>query len=437
MPIDDQQVWPIGTDRDASGVLRIGGVRLPDLVAEYGSPLYVYDERTIRESIRSWKSAIEHALPVGDVVYAGKAFLAKALIEILVDEGCGLDVVSGGELGFALACGMPANRITLHGNNKQPDELRMAVDAGIGTIIVDNLDDVEILSGIVPAGKSVDVALRVNPGVDVHTHRKISTGVADSKFGLPIADGQAEACIARIMSAGGLRLVGYHAHIGSQLFDTDASGEAIRDIVRFAADMQERHGAAFEWMSPGGGFGIGYMPGDAPPSADAWVDVLAKSLICSCAEQNLRLPAVTLEPGRSVIGRSGVAVYTVGSRKVLPGIRTYVSVDGGMADNIRPTLYEARYHAAVANRDGEGDSTERATIAGKYCESGDILIDGITLPQLRRGDLLALPAAGAYCLAMASNYNMSFRPAIAMVRDGNARLIRRRETLDDLLQLDA
>lgn len=429
-------VWPLGAGRNAAGELMVGGVSVVDIAREYGTPVYIYDEHTLRTSMRAVRDAFAAAYPSSRVVYAGKAFLAKALVEILVEEGLGLDAVSGGELFVGLASGMPPERMSLHGNNKGMDELRLAVDAGIGKIIVDNFDEIEMLAGATEGREEpVTVLLRVNPGVDVHTHKKISTGIADSKFGLPIADGQAARAVAQLATSPGFHLAGYHAHIGSQLFEPDAYVDAIDEMIQFAAEMRAAHGVEMEQLSPGGGFGIAYLDTDDPPAMTQWAETLARAVSEGCERHGLPLPIVTVEPGRSIVGRAGVAFYEVGTRKEIPGVRTYVSVDGGMADNIRPTLYEAVYTAGLANREGDGD-TEEVTIAGKYCESGDILIEGITLPVLRRGDLLAIPAAGAYSLAMASNYNVSRRPAVVLVADGQARVIRKRETYEDLLRLD-
>ena len=430
------EVWPLGTGRNADGELTIGGVSVVEIAREHGTPVYVYDEGTLRTSMRSVRDAFATALPGSRVVYAGKAFLARAIVEMLVEEGLGLDAVSSGELFVGLQSGMPPERMSLHGNNKSRAELQMAIDAGIGKIIVDNFDEIAMLGELCGGLQTpMGVLLRVNPGVDVHTHRKISTGIADSKFGLPIADGQAARAVRQLSQIPGIHLAGYHAHIGSQLFEPDAYVDAIDEMLRFAAEMRDELGVRLEHFSPGGGFGIAYVDADDPPAMKRWAETLASAVTQGCERHGLPLPIVTLEPGRVIVGRAGVAVYEVGSRKEIPGVRTYVSVDGGMADNIRPTLYEAVYTAGLANREGDG-ATEEVTIAGKYCESGDILIEGITLPVLRQGDLLAIPAAGAYSLAMASNYNMSLRPAIVMVSEGQARVIRRRESFEDLLRLD-
>ena len=429
-------MWPVTTRRNANGAMEVGGVSLIDIATEFGTPVYVYDERTLRQAARAYRDAFAAAYPKSRIVYAGKAFLTTAIVQILHDEGLGLDVVSGGELAVGLRSGLPPDEITFHGNNKSRQELREALDAGIGLIIVDNEHDIDLLAPLV-TGRAVPirVMLRINPGVDVHTHRKISTGLADSKFGLPVSSGQAEAGVARLAGTPGLDLVGYHAHVGSQLFDPDATVAAIDALLAFAAAMRERHGVEPRHLSPGGGFGIAYVESDRPPGPEVWAAILADAVRAGCDRYSLPLPTLTIEPGRAIIGPAGVALYTVGSIKELPGIRTYVAVDGGMADNIRPSLYDAVYTVEIANREAVGIASN-VTIAGKYCETGDVLVEHVDLPPLVPGDLLALPAAGAYCLSMASNYNMALKPAVVLVHGGSARLIRLRETYDDLLRGD-
>lgn len=430
-------VWPHGTARNSAGEITIEGVSLVQLVQEYGTPLYVYSETTLRTAMRAWKQAMEQRLPGSRVVYAGKAYLCTTIGRILAEEGLGLDCVSDGELFVGLNSGIKPEYLSLHGNNKGSNELELAVEAGIGKIIIDNFDEIEQLAEMVEDRETpMTVLLRLNPGVDVHTHKKISTGMADSKFGLPIADGQAEKAVARIVTIPGLHLAGYHAHVGSQLFDAEAHTAAIADMIAFAARMKQAHGVELEMFSPGGGFGIGYLDADQPIDPVSWANTLGDAIEAACREHGLEVPVVIIEPGRAIAGPAGVAVYSIGSRKELPGIRTYVSVDGGMADNIRPALYDASYTAEIASRESEGPM-ETVTIAGKYCESGDILIDRVELPSPQLGDLLAVPATGAYCLAMASNYNMSLKPAVVMVHDGTARLMRRRESFADLIRLDA
>jgi diaminopimelate decarboxylase len=426
-------LWPLTTDRDGEGGLNIGGVSAVDLAERFGTPLYVFDETTLRSRARSAVAAFTRAYPGSRVRYAGKALLSIPIVQILHEEGLGLDVVSGGELYAGMRAGVPAADVTFHGNNKSERELREAIAAGVGLIAVDNHFELETLTHLTGQhSTTVPVLLRLNPGVDVHTHDKIKTGVIDSKFGFPIWSGDAASAVESAVASPGLDLVGYHAHLGSQLFDAGAMQVAIETMVEFAADMRERHGVSPREISPGGGFGIAYAEGEPEAAFEAWADVVGTALTEACTRYGLPLPELAVEPGRSIVGPAAVALYRVGAIKDIPGVRRYVAVDGGMADNIRPSLYGARYTAAVANR-GESGSRERVTVAGKFCESGDILIEDIELPPLVPGDLLAVPAAGAYCLAMASNYNHALRPAVVLVKDGDARLIRRRETYEDLV----
>ncbi|MGC4190851.1 MAG: diaminopimelate decarboxylase [Thermomicrobiales bacterium] len=436
VPLTTPSVWPVTTTRADDGSLVIGGVPMPEIARTYGTPVYIYDEATLRENARTFRDAFAAAYPRSRVVFAGKAFLNGSLLRILHEEGLGLDVVSGGELFVGLHAGIPAAEMSLHGNNKSHDELAQAIEAGISKIVVDNLHELDLLADLTAGLASPQtILLRLNPGVDVHTHAKISTGIADSKFGFPIANGQAAEAVRKALAIPGVRLAGYHAHVGSQLFEAQATLDAIADILAFAAAMQRDHGVTMDHLSPGGGFGIAYERTDAPLPTGQWAQAIAEAIRAGCALHDLPLPIVTIEPGRAIVGPAGVALYTVGGEKRLPGIRTYVSVDGGMADNIRPALYNAVYTAALANRKG-GKERETVTIAGKYCESGDLLIEGIDLPPLHPGDLLAIPAAGAYCLAMASNYNCALRPAVVLAGQGEHHLIRRRETFDDLIRND-
>lgn len=409
---------------------------LPTIAKECGTPVYIYDERTLRRTAQSYRDAFLVAYPRSCVVYAAKAFTAPAIIAMFREEGLGIDVVSGGELYLALRAGMPASDISFHGNNKSAQELREAIDAGVGKIVIDNHHEIDLLESIVhDLSLPIEVMLRINPGVDVHTHKKISTGLADSKFGLPVASDQALAAVERIGAIPNLDLVGYHAHVGSQLFEPDATIASIGELLTFAKAMRDLHGMEMRHLSPGGGFGIAYVDADAPLQPDTWAKVVSRAVIEGCAERGLSLPTLTVEPGRALVGPAGVALYTVGALKELPGIRTYASVDGGMADNIRPAMYEATYSARIANRRASGPR-QAVTIAGKYCESGDVLIEHVSMPRLSSGDLLAIPAAGAYCLAMASNYNCALRPPVVVVKDGSTRVIRRRETYADLTHCD-
>jgi len=431
-------IWPIGTNRNSAGEMCIGSVSVVDIARQYRTPTYVYDVTTLRTTARRFREAFANTYPASRVVYAGKAFLTTALIRLLRDEGLGLDVVSGGELYLGLSAGMPPSEISLHGNNKSRQELTEAITAGIGTIVIDNDYEIDLLAELTrDRKKPLTVLLRLNPGVDVHTHEKISTGMADSKFGLPIINGHAAGAVARIAAIPTLHLAGYHAHVGSQLFDSQATIDAIEELLGFADAMRAGLGIELEHLSPGGGFGIAYETSYHPLSPERWALTIGDAVRNGCLDRGVPLPMLTVEPGRAIVGPAGVALYEVGSSKPLPGIRTFVSVDGGMADNIRPSLYGARYSTAIANRlPDDREDAQTVTIAGKYCESGDILIENIALPALKAGDLLAIPAAGAYCLAMASNYNLALKPAVVFVEDGNHRLVRRRETYADLLRLD-
>lgn len=426
-------LWPMTAERAADGALSIGGIALADLASEFGTPLYIYDVETIRAQCKRYTGAFDSAYPQARVVYAGKAWMSLALLEIIAAEGLSLDVVSAGELALALACDFPPDRINFHGNNKTPDELRMALDAGIACIIIDNFDEIDLLARLTADRTTPqDVLLRLNPGIDVHTHDYRKTGIPDSKFGLGIATGDAERAVRQIIEVEGLRLRGYHAHVGSQIFEIEPFVDTVDAIFAFAADMRDRYRIVPDEMSPGGGYGIAYEPGDPEPRIEAYAGAVAAATIAAAERYDLPNPTLTIEPGRSIVGMAGVAVYTIGSRKIIPGVRTYVSVDGGMADNIRPALYGAGYTAELVARPTAGE-LETFTIAGKYCESGDVLIERVELPPFEFGDLLAVPSAGAYCLAMASNYNLALRPAVVFVENGQARIVQRRETYDDLL----
>lgn len=417
--------------------MRIGGVALTELVREFGTPLYVYDEATLRGRARQIRDTFAAAYPRSRVVYAGKAGISPAIVGILAEEGLGLDVVSGGEIYAGLQSGMAPHRMVFHGNNKGRAELREALLADVGLIAVDSLHEIDVLAEVAcELGRRPEVVLRLNPGVDPHTHHKMRTGATDSKFGFPIWDGQAAEAAARVARSPLLRLAGYHAHVGSQIFDAHLVAQTVGEMMTFATAVYREHGVAPRVIIPGGGFGVADDASGADVSIADWAQAAARVLAETASGGGFDPPELVVEPGRAIVGPAGVSVYEVGSRKVISGSRTYVSVDGGMSDNIRPSLYGARYSADLVNRDSAGQPRETVTIAGKYCESGDVLIDGISLPALRAGDLLALPMTGAYCLAMASNYNLAPRPAVVLVNDGTWRLIRRRETYADMLQCE-
>ena len=407
-----------------------------ELASRFGTPLYVFDEETLRQNCRQFREAFASRYPQSQVLYASKAFINPALARIMASEGLGLDVVSGGELAVARSVEFPARNIYFHGNNKTRSELEQAVQYGIGRVVVDGFNELSLLNDV--AGKRGAVQgtlLRVNPGVDPHTHAHIATGVVDSKFGFPLRDGQAEEAVRQAICLPNLNLVGLHCHVGSQIFEVEPYVEAIQVMLSFAAELRRRHGFELMEFSPGGGFAVQYLAGLPAPPVAKYAEAITSNVLSLCKELDITPPRLVVEPGRGIVGRAGVALYSVGSIKDIPGVRKYVSVDGGMGDNIRPALYEARYEAVLANRAGE-PAVERVTVAGRFCESSDVLVRDVMLPRVQVGDIVAIPVSGAYAPAMASNYNAVPRPAIVMVNDGEARLIRRRETYEDLMSRD-
>jgi diaminopimelate decarboxylase len=413
--------------------LELGGCDAVELARRFGTPLYVYDEDTIRARCREYRAAIEAVYLDALVLYASKAHSAPMMLQILQQEGLGLDVVSGGELFTALSVGFPVDRIYFHGNNKSPDELAMALDNQVGRVVVDSFHELELLDGLArERGQRQPILLRLSPGVEAHTHDFRKTGILDSKFGFPISTGQAEQAVERATRAQALDLLGYHCHIGSQIFELEPYVEATEIAFAFASRMREKFGVDVREYSPGGGWGVAYTDDDDPWPIGEIVGQVGHALQQASARHGLGSPRMVIEPGRSIVAQAGVALYTVGAIKQIPNVRTYVSVDGGMADNIRPAIYGARYEALVANK-ADSPRTETVTIAGKYCESGDLLIKDVSLPPLESGDVLAVPASGAYNLAMASNYNQALKPAVVLVKDGQVRLMRRRQTFEELL----
>jgi diaminopimelate decarboxylase len=351
-----------------------------------------------------------------------------------MEEGLGLDVVSGGELAIAKSVGFPMERVYFHGNNKSRQELELAVGWRVGRIVADNFFELSLLDDVASrAGVKQEILLRLNPGVDPHTHAHIATGVIESKFGFPMS--QAEEAIARAMSSPFFELKGLHFHIGSQIFEFSPYRQATEIVLPFAAEMKSKYGFKLQEFSPGGGLAIQYTEDSPAPTIAEFADVIASTLILESEKLDLEPPRLVVEPGRSIVGPAGVALYRVGATKESAGGRKYVSVDGGMADNIRPALYDSKYRAVVANK-VEDEDLERITIAGRFCESGDVLIEDIDLPKLEPGDIIAIPGSGAYCLPLASNYNASLKPAIVLVKDGKARLIRRRQSYEDLMSHD-
>ena len=408
----------IGTDDSLS----IGGVRVAELAAQYGTPLFVYDEDHLRARCR----AAVNAFGVGNVVYATKAFICGAMARLAHEEGLLLDVATGGELHTVLHVGVPASSCVLHGNNKSLDELRMAIAAGIDHIVVDSFDEIDRIEKLHADGLPVvRIQLRITPGVHVHTHEYVSTGQDDSKFGFNLNNGDAHKAIARAQSSAAVDLIGIHCHIGSNVFAVDNFAEASKVMVDLFSTLN------LSELTLGGGLGVAYTENEEAPSIEQWAEVLQRATQSLPAGSN-----VSVEPGRSIVASAGVTVYTVGTVKPVDGIRTYISVDGGMSDNPRPVLYGSGYEAFDPAR-MSADRSESARIVGKHCESGDILVESAAVaPNVSVGDLLVMPVTGAYGYSMASNYNKVMRPAVVFVSEGESRLVVRRETYDDLVRLD-
>jgi diaminopimelate decarboxylase len=433
--VPQAKVFPISTQVNDRDHLVIGGCDLVDLVAEFGSPLYVYDEATLKAQAEAFTTAFQSRHPQSKVLYASKAFINIGLARMLSAQGLGFDIVSGGELAILRAAGVPAADVYFHGNNKTPQELRDAVDWGIGQIVVDSFYELDLLNKLSgEAGRKQTVLVRVSPSIDPHTHLLTTTGVLDSKFGFPIETGQAKEAITLALASEHLDLKGIHFHLGSPIFELEPYEEAVTRVLTFASEMRGI-GLDMQEFSPGGGYAIAYTEDDEPPPPSAYAEVIVKALKDGCAQYNMPEPTLIIEPGRSITGPAGVAVYTVGAIKHIPGVRTFVSVDGGMGDNIRPALYGSKYVAVTADR-ATANADVTVTIAGKYCESGDVLVRDAQIAAVTTGSIIAIPACGAYAPSMASTYNANGRPAIVMVAGGKATLIRRRETYADLMAQD-
>ncbi|MBV7702858.1 diaminopimelate decarboxylase [Nocardia nova] len=438
-----EKVWPRNASRDADGVVRLAGMPVTQLAAEFGTPLFVVDEDDFRSRCRDMVRAFG---PGARVHYASKAFLCGEIARWVRDEGLHLDVCSGGELAVALHGGFPAERIALHGNNKSVAELEQAVAAGVGHVVVDSLIEIERLESVAArAGVVQDVLVRVTVGVEAHTHEYISTAHEDQKFGFSIAGGDAMEALARVFEADNLRLVGLHSHIGSQIFDIDGFEISARRMLRLLRDAIEKFGVErteqIAILDLGGGLGISYLPSDDPPPLDDFAAKVRDIVEVEAAQIGLPTPTIAVEPGRAIAGPGTVTLYEVGTTKDVSldagAQRRYVSVDGGMSDNIRPALYQADYDCRLVSRSSDSAPVV-ARVVGKHCESGDIVIRDTWMPaDVGPGDLVAVAATGAYCYSMASRYNMLTRPAVVAVRDGQARLLLRRETVADLMSLEA
>jgi diaminopimelate decarboxylase len=429
-------LFPLTAELSKQGHLIIGGCDVVDLAEEFGTPLYLFDESTLRHKCREFKDEFGEYYPDTLVIYASKAFLNRALALIFKEEGMGLDVVSGGELSIAHSVDFPLDKVYFHGNNKTPEELNLALDWGVGRIVVDNFYELKLLNKLAEErGISQKILLRLTPGVDPHTHQYTTTGTIESKFGFPLATGQAEEAVKQALSASNLNPLGFHFHLGSPVSEIQPYELATEIILRFAQEMGKKFGFSLSEFDIGGGFAVPYTLDSKVPTISEYARALTGKLNSLISGLGLSRPRLVIEPGRGIIGQAGVALYKVGAIKEIPGIKKYVCVDGGISDNIRPALYGAKYEALVANKALEA-GREVVTIAGKLCQSGDILVRDINLTSVHPGDIIAIPVCGAYSIPMSSNYNAMPRPAIAMVKEGRARLIRRRETYQDLMNLD-
>ena len=423
---------------NGKGHLQIGGVDAVDLVAKYGTPLYVMDESYIRQVCRAFRETVERTYGEGGVAYASKAFSCKAIYEIAKQENMYIDVVSGGEIYTADSVGFDMKKAYFHGNNKLVSEIELALQTGVGTFVVDSFDEIDLLDGICgEKGKVQKVIVRVNPGVEAHTHSFIQTAKVDSKFGFGVKNGYADEAIDKILTKKNLRFAGLHCHIGSQIFDKQAFALAVDVVTDYVAELKKR-GIGVDELNFGGGFGV-YYSGDDPKYDVAeycdYVALLTSSLKTAVEKKGIKKPFFMIEPGRSIVGEAGVTLYSVGAIKDIKGVRKYLAIDGGMTDNIRPALYDAKYDAVIANRATE-KATEIVSVAGKCCESGDIILKDVALPQAKRGDIIAVFTTGAYNYSMSSNYNRNPIPPVVFVKDGKSAYAVKPQTYEDLVRND-
>ena len=424
------------TGVNGKGNLEIGGVDAVELAEQFGTPLYVYDVSLMRERARGFKKTFEEQNVKAQVAYASKAFSTIAMLQLAEEEGLSLDVVSGGELYTAIAAGFPSQRIHFHGNNKSREELEMALEHKIGCIVVDNFYELELLKAIcLEKNETISILLRVTPGIEAHTHDYILTGQEDSKFGFDLQNGQAEEALMTALRFKQFDVLGLHCHIGSQIFETTGFLLAAEKIVGKMNQWKNNLNFEAKVLNLGGGFGIRYTSEDEPLLPSQYVSEIIKEVKSLIQKYSMEMPEIWIEPGRSLVGDAGTTLYHIGSSKEVPGVRKYLAVDGGMSDNIRPALYQAKYEAVLANKP-LAEPTEKVSIAGKCCESGDMLIWDLPLPETEDDDLLAVFCTGAYGYSMANNYNRIPRPAVVFVENGKAALVVKRETYEDLLRLD-
>lgn len=422
---------------NSAGHLAIGGVDTVELAKEYGTPLYVMDEQVIRNSLRRFHDSMNKYYDgKGEVHYASKAFSCMEMCRVVASEGDGLDAVSIGELYTAYKAGFPMEKVGFHGNNKTDEELRYALEYKVGHIIVDNISELHRLEAI--AGEmnvKPSIMFRIKPGIDAHTHDFVKTGQIDSKFGFALETGEAFEAVKEAVSCKNVHLAGLHCHIGSQIFDIAPFEEAAKVMLGFISEIKAKLGFVVEGLNLGGGFGIKYLNEHDPAPFEVYLERVSSVVKSECARLGIELPKMFIEPGRSIAAPAGITLYTVGARKVIPNIRTYISVDGGMADNPRYILYGSEYDAVVANKANE-ERTEKVTIAGKCCESGDLIGENMPLQHAESGDIIAVCATGAYNYSMSSNYNRLQKPAVVFVNEGKSRVVVKRETLDDIIRND-
>ena len=419
-----------------SNHLTMSGIDVCKMAEKYGTPLYLMDENLIRNNCRTYKNALESCYENSLVLYASKAFSCLYMYKIAKEEGIGIDVVSGGELYTALKAGFPADKIYFHGNNKTPDELKFAISNNIGRIVVDNIYELNNINRIAKEfGKTVEVLFRIKPGIDAHTHDAIMTGQIDSKFGFAIENGEAYLIIEEALKLKNISVAGVHCHIGSQIFDIEPFIETSIVMINFIGELKKRYSLEIRELNLGGGFGIRYIESDDPVDYKEYIKAVSKTVNKMCEEKSLLKPKILMEPGRSIVGEAGITLYTVGAVKNIANVRKYVSVDGGLGDNPRYALYDAEYSIALANK-MDKEICEKVTIAGKCCESGDIIAKDIMMPEINVGDILCVFSTGAYNYSMASNYNRIPRLPVVMLKDGFDKLVVKRETYDDIIKND-
>lgn len=422
-----------GASKIEGNDLFIAGIKTSDLARDYGTPLYVMDEQLLLDKCRGYINAFKVKEENNRVAFAGKAFLTMEMCRLINNEGLYLDVVSGGELYTAYRSGFPMNKIYFHGNNKTFDEIDLGIKLGVGRFIVDNIWEMTRINEIAEVyNKKQDIYLRLTPGIEAHTHDYIKTGQIDSKFGFAPVGNIIMDAVKKALSLDNINLVGLHCHIGSQIFETEPFKDAAEVMLKFINDIKQETGHIIEELDLGGGFGIYYSEGDMPKEIDDYCNVILDSVTKVCNNLGLKKPILTIEPGRSIVANAGTTLYTVGSIKEIPNVRKYLSVDGGMTDNIRPALYDAKYEALVANKALE-PIADKVTVAGKCCESGDILIQDIKIQKAESGDVLAVLSTGAYGFSMASGYNKISRPAVVFVRNSEARLVVKRQSYEELI----